>query len=464
VFTDDEGLDIVVTDAVYGNVDNQFDSGANPSIAVKASPLGADRILIEDSEASGAKKYAIISSLPIIPGDVETVVATALKASVGTITKGEPIYTVGWDIGNACVTVELADASSSATMPAFAIAAEDITNTVTGTAIINGEMLNTLVAGLTTGDSIYISETPGALTSTKPTGTALIQKVGTCIRHTGEVNIQVSGAGRTNDIPNIPEDDLWLGNASGVATAISRSGIDDDAIHSGDTITAAQHGDQTDEGLHAIVVDGVSDGFMTGAMATTLAATDAAGTARPPTSHAYDSHSGTVPIDNFAGTPTGTGDIVFETSPTIVTPVIVSFNTAQHDHADGPGGGTIAYADITDTPTIPSAPTLSKGGTLLDPVTGNEFGIYKTLVAITATDVVVGKSAGTSVAYILKFGTGRDVGGTTIHTATTTSEAWETITPTGTLAIPADSVIWVEATTVTGSVTEFHCSLVYTED
>jgi len=46
---------------------------------------------------------------------------------------------------------------------------------------------------------------------------------------------------------------------------------------------------------------------------------------------------------------TGTGTtVVFGTSPTIVTPVIVSFTTAQHNHLAAAGGGTITAAAISD--------------------------------------------------------------------------------------------------------------------
>ena len=54
---------------------------------------------------------------------------------------------------------------------------------------------------------------------TKPTGTAFIQKVGQIIKvHASNGSIEVFGAGRSNDVPNIPQDQLWLGNSSGVAT------------------------------------------------------------------------------------------------------------------------------------------------------------------------------------------------------------------------------------------------------
>lgn len=44
---------------------------------------------------------------------------------------------------------------------------------------------------------------------------------------------------------------------------------------------------------------------------------------------------------------TGTGDLVRATSPTIVTPVIASFATAQHDHEDAAGGGQLTSAALS---------------------------------------------------------------------------------------------------------------------
>lgn len=45
---------------------------------------------------------------------------------------------------------------------------------------------------------------------------------------------------------------------------------------------------------------------------------------------------------------TGTGALVFGTSPTIVTPTIASFTNATHSHLNAAGGGTITEASISD--------------------------------------------------------------------------------------------------------------------
>jgi hypothetical protein len=54
------------------------------------------------------------------------------------------------------------------------------------------------------------------LTATKPTGTALIQKVAKVAKAAGSGDLLVMGAGRVNDIPNLPDGNIWIGDSSGV--------------------------------------------------------------------------------------------------------------------------------------------------------------------------------------------------------------------------------------------------------
>jgi hypothetical protein len=74
--------------------------------------------------------------------------------------------------------------------------------------------------GLSEGDILYVSNSGGGLSQTKPTGTYLIQNVGIVLKTNGTIlqGLQVSCIGRTNDVPNIPNGQAWIGNASGVAT------------------------------------------------------------------------------------------------------------------------------------------------------------------------------------------------------------------------------------------------------
>jgi hypothetical protein len=74
-------------------------------------------------------------------------------------------------------------------------------------------------------------------------------------------------------------------------------------------------------------------------------------------------------LSDVTGT-TGTGStVVFDTSPTIVTPVIASFATANHDHTDAAGGGTLTTAALTDG--IPNTRTIEVAGTANEIVSDN---------------------------------------------------------------------------------------------
>ncbi len=159
----------------------------------------------------------------IITGAVEQTRLSARKASAGTITTGMPVYITGYNVGG-WILVEAADASSGTTMPAIGIALGSITNAATGVVVTGGELTAQVTDTNTVKDPVYVAN-GGGWTTTKPTGTNLIQKVGTVNRSHATLGIiQVVGAGRTNDVPNIPSAQFWLGNGSAVATAVTMSG------------------------------------------------------------------------------------------------------------------------------------------------------------------------------------------------------------------------------------------------
>ena len=104
-------------------------------------------------------------------------------------------------------------------MPAIGIITDTIADQAEGDCVAFGRAIWFFNIWLyTEGDPIWVG-TNGGFTGTKPTGTALIQRVGQIIKvHATNGSIEVFGAGRSNDVPNIPQDQLWLGNSSGVAT------------------------------------------------------------------------------------------------------------------------------------------------------------------------------------------------------------------------------------------------------
>ena len=171
-----------------------------------------------------------------VSGDATQLFSEAIKGTAGTINKGEVVYISGYHNGKGVIEIELADSSTSSTMPAIGISNDTITNSTTGQVIVSGRIANFDTSSFTAGDEVYVSETAGALTITKPTGIARIQKVGIINRSHATLGVMdVIGAGRANDIPNFTAaDKMWYGGATGTAaegdiTAFGRSLIDDAA-------------------------------------------------------------------------------------------------------------------------------------------------------------------------------------------------------------------------------------------
>lgn len=160
------------------------------------------------------------SGLTNLPSAASTdaVSVAAVKSTAGSISKGQVVHLVGYN--GTEYTVELADADSASLMPAIGIVTAAMTEASAGTVVVSGRAGGLNTSTYSAGDSLYISATAGTLTTTKPTGaTTAIQRIGEVASvnaSTGE--ILVLGAGRSNDVPNIAQDNMWIGNSSGVST------------------------------------------------------------------------------------------------------------------------------------------------------------------------------------------------------------------------------------------------------
>lgn len=96
---------------------------------------------------------------------------------------------------------------------------------------------------------------------------------------------------------------------------------------------------------------------------------------------------------------TGSGSLVFGSSPTIVTPTIASFANANHDHSNGAGGGTLTHTALPTGAVVQlqySALTAAATGTTTvpfdDTIPQNTEGDQYMSVAITpksATNILV---------------------------------------------------------------------------
>ena len=155
---------------------------------------------------------------PLFKGDLEG--AVHFKASGSGLAKGDVVYITGYQ-GNR-TTVDKADASDSAKMPAFGIV--NATQGGNVDVLTFGSMLHLSTTGIATGTELYVSATtPGGYETSAPTGEGnLVQKIAKVVR--GDSNsgsIKIMGAGRTNATPNLNDGNIFIGNSSNIPTTAS---------------------------------------------------------------------------------------------------------------------------------------------------------------------------------------------------------------------------------------------------
>ena len=141
---------------------------------------------------------------------------TAYNGTGSTLTKGTVVYQSG--VQGLNISVAAASNSAASTMPAVGIVISDIANAATGQIAVAGLVRNLDTSSFTAGDVLYVG-TSGALTATKPTGESnLIQNFGRALKiNASSGEVLVLGAGRTNDVPNLADGNVFIGNASNVA-------------------------------------------------------------------------------------------------------------------------------------------------------------------------------------------------------------------------------------------------------
>tara|TARA_R110002096_G_scaffold258013_3_gene451603 strand:+ start:1216 stop:3915 length:2700 start_codon:yes stop_codon:yes gene_type:complete len=148
-------------------------------------------------------------------GSAEKVIQAVRNTTGSTIVAGAAVYISGSSGNN--VLVSLADANGSGTMPAAGIVLSDITNNNNGEIVVVGEIDNQDTSAFSENDTLYVSETAGGLTATRPTSSATdIQSIGRVAKsHASTGIIIVTGAGRLNDVPNLATGTVFIGNGSG---------------------------------------------------------------------------------------------------------------------------------------------------------------------------------------------------------------------------------------------------------
>ncbi len=186
-----------------------------------------------------------------------TVVINCKKSTAGTIAKGLPVYLVGFDAD--LHTVELANASSTNTMPVIGFTAEPLNDTdskhLTTFGKLTGIDTTSTVSTLNpngetwlVNDALYMSTTTGGLTKVRPTGgTTQIQRIAKVLKvdATGG-QIFVFNTARTAGLPNLGVDKLWIGDANGIPQEVDKSTIGASIYTADDTIGSGRVATLTD--------------------------------------------------------------------------------------------------------------------------------------------------------------------------------------------------------------------------
>jgi hypothetical protein len=152
---------------------------------------------------------------------------TVKNISGDTISKGTPCFITGSGNSGNVAGIIPADAGDPTKMPAGIIAGETLADEAEGMGLINGFIQGVDTSQFEPGDTVYVA-VGGGYTNIRPTGSALIQKLGNVEKKDNSNGSGViNGPGYYNEVPNITEGYTWVGNSDGVATAVLTSSFGD---------------------------------------------------------------------------------------------------------------------------------------------------------------------------------------------------------------------------------------------
>jgi len=164
-----------------------------------------DQVLTKASDTNGDVEWSYVDTLYI----------TVRNTAGVDLDKGTPVHATG--VTGSTPDVIVADASSAAAMPATYVLNEDILSGDSGLAIITGLIEGVDTSSFSPGDVVYVAS-GGGFTNVKPTGTNLIQNLGVVTKSNANTGSGVVyGAGRSNDVPNLPAGKFFIGSATNTA-------------------------------------------------------------------------------------------------------------------------------------------------------------------------------------------------------------------------------------------------------
>jgi len=152
---------------------------------------------------------------------VKTIYEEIYNGEATTLVKGTPVYVSG-SVG-AAAQVFRADAGNPAKMPVIYISADTIASGGTGRGIALGLIKGVDTTGYPAGTEIYVG-VGGGWTSTRPTGSAIVQTLGYVTKEGAGGQGVVLNPG-PNSLPNLPSGSVWVGNSSSIPTPVFTSSL-----------------------------------------------------------------------------------------------------------------------------------------------------------------------------------------------------------------------------------------------
>jgi len=198
------------TGITYNNTTGQYSLASIPNSSLTNS-------VINIVDAFGVTTAVALGNSPGYDiGPAATIIELVRNESGSPIARGTPVYITGYASGRP--TVAPADASNLAKMPAIGLAYEQIPNNNNGSVVAMGIAKQINTSSYTVGQTIYIGTTPGALTTTPPSGEGnLIQNLGKVTEVGVNGRVLVLNPGRTNAVPNLNSGRIFRGNVSNQA-------------------------------------------------------------------------------------------------------------------------------------------------------------------------------------------------------------------------------------------------------
>ena len=160
-------------------------------------------------KASGTD-YDFVWGMPV----VNSVYFVVKNVSGVELQKGTPVHAVLDGTSGNVIPVIAADASIPSAMPCNLVLNETIADEAEGQALLVGYIQGVDTSLFSPGDVVYVAS-GGGYTNVKPTGTNLIQNLGIVVKsHASNGSGLVYGAGRSNDVPNLPTGKFFIGSAT----------------------------------------------------------------------------------------------------------------------------------------------------------------------------------------------------------------------------------------------------------